>query len=96
SGQWVQLAFTWDGTVGTASAAHIYVNGVEQTKAVALDGSGTLSYAGATSKSFRIGNNSYALTVGSLNSKVAYVSVYRGRILTNIELNQLDTQLPIM
>ncbi|HKV94284.1 MAG TPA: LamG-like jellyroll fold domain-containing protein, partial [Candidatus Angelobacter sp.] len=95
SGQWVQVAFTWDGTVGTAAAAHVYVNGVEQTKAVAVDGSGTLSYANATNKSFRIGNNSYLTTVGSLNGKVAYLAVYRGRVLTGTELNQLDGQLPI-
>jgi len=95
-GQWVQIAFTWDGTIGTASAAHLYVNGVEQTKALTQDGSGTLSYTGATSKSFRIGNNSYTSTTnGALNGKVAYLAVYRGRILSTIELNQLDTQLPI-
>jgi hypothetical protein len=95
SGQWVQVAFTWDGTVGTASAAHIYVNGTEQTKAVTQDGTGTLGYANATNKSFRVGNNSYLTTVGSLNGKVAYVAVYRGRVLTGTELNQLDGQLPI-
>jgi hypothetical protein len=95
SGQWVQVAFTWDGTIGTASAAHMYVNGVEQTKAVTQDGAGTLSYASATNKSFRIGNNSYTTTVGSLNGKAAYVAVYRGRTLTTTELNQLDAQLPI-
>src|SRR6185437_15529083 len=95
SGQWVQVAFTWDGTVGTASAAHIYVNGVEQTKAVAQDGSGVLNYVNATNKSLRIGNNGYNTNLGALNGKIAYVAVYRGRILTNLELNQLDTQLPI-
>src|SRR6185437_9080905 len=95
SGQWVQVAFTWDGTVGTASAAHIYVNGVEQTKAVAQDGSGVLNYVNATNKSLRIGNNGYNTNLGALNGKIAYVAVYKGRILTNLELNQLDTQLPI-
>jgi hypothetical protein len=95
SGQWVQVAFTWDGTVGTAGAAHIYVNGVEQTKVTTQDGSGTINYAGATAKSLRIGNNSYSVTNGSLNGKMAYLAVYRGRVLNNVELNQLDTQLPI-
>ena len=95
SGQWVQVAFTWDGTVNAASAAHIYVNGVEQTKVTAQDGAGTLSYAGASSKSFRIGNASFDTIAGSLNAKIAYMAVYRGRILSNLELNQLDIQLPI-
>ncbi len=95
SGQWVQVAFTWDGTVNAASAAHIYVNGTEQTKVSAANGSGTLTYTGATNKSLRIGNASFDTVAGSLNGKVAYVAVYRGRILTNLELNQLDIQLPI-
>ena len=94
-GQWVQVAFTWDGTIGAASAAHIYVNGVEQTKVVTQDGTGTLSYAGATNKPFRIGNNSYFSPLSSLNGKMAYMAVYKGRILTTAELNQLDAQLPI-
>src|SRR5579859_5624668 len=95
TGQWAQLAFTWDGTNGTASAAHIYVNGVEQGKSVANDGSGSLNYLGATSKSFRIGNGSYGGVLGSLNGKVAYLEVYKYRVLTPTELNQLDAQLPI-
>jgi hypothetical protein len=73
----------------------MYVNGVEQTKAVTQDGAGTLSYASATNKSFRIGNNSYTITVGSPNGKIAYLVVYRGRTLSTAELNQLDIQLPI-
>jgi YD repeat-containing protein len=96
SGQWAQVAFTWDGIVDTAAAAHIYVNGVEQTKVTANDGSGTLSYAGATNQPFRIGNVNYEPGIaGSFNGKIAYLAVYRGRILTATELNQLDTQLPI-
>jgi hypothetical protein len=94
TGQWIQMAFTWDGTVNAASAAHIYVNGVEQTKSFSQDGFGSLTYSGATSKPFRIGNASYTLP-GSLNGKIAYLAVYRGRLLTSTELNQLDLQLPI-
>ena len=94
TGQWIQMAFTWDGTVNAASAAHIYVNGVDQTKTLSQDGFGSLTYTGATNKSFRIGNSSYAYP-GSLNGKIAYLAVYRGRLLTNTELNQLDLQLPI-
>jgi hypothetical protein len=96
SGQWMQVAFTWDGTVGTASAAHIYVNGVEQTKVTSQDGLGTIGYAGATNQPFRIGNASFDAIAGSLNGKILYLGVYRGRVLTPTELNQLDTNLPIM
>jgi hypothetical protein len=82
--------------VDTAAAAHIYVNGIEQTKVTANDGAGTLSYASATNQPFRIGNVNYEPSIaGSLNGKIAYLAVYRGRILTTTELNQLDTQLPI-
>ena len=33
AGKWMQLAFTWDGTVANASAAHLFLNGVELAKA---------------------------------------------------------------
>jgi YD repeat-containing protein len=95
SGQWAQVAFTWDGTVDAASAAHIYVNGVEQTKVTANDGAGTVSYAGATNQPFRIGNATYDNIAGSLNGKIAYLAIYKYRLLTPTELNQLDAQLPI-
>jgi len=95
SGQWAQVAFTWDGTVNAASAAHIYVNGVEQTKVIANDGAGTLGYAGATNQPFRIGNATFDTIAGSFNGKVAYLAVYRGRLLSATELNQLNMQLPI-
>jgi hypothetical protein len=32
---------------------------------------------------------------GSLNGKMAYLAVYKGRILTPAEMGQLDVQLPI-
>jgi concanavalin A-like lectin/glucanase superfamily protein len=95
SGQWVQVAFTWDGTVNTAVAAHIYVNGVEQTKTSSIDGtSGAVPYTGATNQPFRIGNSSYG-SAGSLNGRIAYLCIYKGRLLTTTEMNQLDAQLPI-
>jgi hypothetical protein len=94
TGQWAQVAVTWDGTVGTAAASHIYVNGVEQTKISTSDGSGTLSYANATNQPFRIGNSSIGNS-GSLNGKIAYLAVYRGTILTTQQMAQLDAQLPI-
>ena len=94
AGQWIQVAFTWDGTTGTASAAHLFVNGVEQTKTTAADGSGTIGYLHATTNPFRVGNASFGPT-GSLNGKIAYLAVYKYRILTSTELNQLDSQLPI-
>ena len=94
SGQWAQVAFTWDGTVGLASGAHLYLNGVEQSKASSSNGSGNLGYANATNQPFRIGNASFDIP-GSLNGKLAYLAVYKGWILSPPEMSQLDTQLPI-
>jgi hypothetical protein len=93
TGQWIQVAFTWDGTVGTAAASHIYVNAVEQSKVSSSDGSGTLSYANATNQPFRIATSTIG-NAGSLNGKMAYLAVYRGRILTTAEMSRLDAQLP--
>ena len=94
TGRWIQVAVTWDGTVGTAAAAHVFVDGVEQSKASSNNGSGTIGYSNATNKNFRIGNAGFDVA-GSLNGKMAYLAVYKGRILTASELTQLDTQLPI-
>jgi YD repeat-containing protein len=94
-GNWVQVAFTWDGTMGgAASAAHFFLNGVEQSKANANNGSGTIGYANATSHPFRIGTASFFVP-GSLNGKMAYLAVYKGRILTTSEMVQFDIQPPI-
>jgi len=95
TGQWMQVAFTWDGTVGTAAAAHLYVNGSEQTKASSADGGGTIGYSNATNQPFRIGNASFDSQAGSLNGRMEYLAVYKGRILTTTEMNQFDSQLPI-
>jgi hypothetical protein len=93
-GQWVQVAFTWDGTQGgLASAAHFYVNGIEQTILTAQNGR-DMQYTGATNQPFLIGE-APSYYAGSLNGKMAYMAVYKGRILTPTELNQLDAQLPI-
>jgi hypothetical protein len=94
TGRWVQVAFTWDGTVGTAATAHLFIDGIEQTKATSTSGSGTLGYAAATNKPFRIGNAAFDFA-GSLNGKMAYLAVYKGRILTASEMGDLDAQLPI-
>jgi hypothetical protein len=94
SGQWTQFAVTWDGTSPAASSAHLFVNGNEQAKASAADGSGTVGYTNATNKPFRVGNASFDFA-GSLNGRMAYLAVYRGRILTPSEMSQLDSQLPI-
>jgi hypothetical protein len=95
AGQWMQVAVTWDGTVGTSATAHLFVNGVEIAKTSATtDGAGTLGYANATNKPLRIGNSAVDFT-GSLNGRMAYVAIYKGRILTATELAALDAQLPI-
>jgi regulation of enolase protein 1 (concanavalin A-like superfamily) len=94
AGQWTQLAFTWDGTVGMGAVAHLFINGVEQTKSSSADGSGTLGYANATNQPFRIGNADFDFA-GSLNGKMAYLAVYKGRILSTTELQSFDAQLPL-
>ena len=94
-GKWVQVAFTWDGTVGNASAAHLFLNGVEQSKASSTDGSGSIGYLGATNMPLRIGDANLGGISASLSGKMAYLAIYKGRILTTTEMNQLDAQLPI-
>jgi len=95
SQQWMQLAYTWDGTVANASAAHLFLNGVELAKTSSTDGSGTLGFANATNQPFRIGNAGFDSMAGALNGKIGYLAVYKGRILTTVEMNQLDSQMPI-
>src|SRR5947209_2252846 len=95
AGQWIQVAFTWDGTSGVSSAAHLFFNAVELPKASASDGSGILGFANATNQPFRIGNVTFDPMAGALNGKMAYLAVYRGRILSTGEMVQLDGQLPI-
>ena len=96
SGKWVQVAVTWDGTASpiVAANAHLFVNGVEVTKPGGIDGGGTMGYANATNQPFRIGTATVD-SAGSFNGKMAYLAVYRGRILTLSELTQLDSALPI-
>src|SRR5258708_3913844 len=67
TGQWVQVAATWDGTVGTAVAVHLFINAQEVSKPYSYDGSGTLGYSLATSEPFRIGNKTFQ---GSLDGKI--------------------------
>jgi hypothetical protein len=93
--KWQQVAFTWDGTSGTAADAHLFINGVEQAKPTSSDGSGTIQTKGSTTAPFRIGTASFDPMAGSLNGRIAYLAVYKGRILTPTELNQLDAKLPI-
>jgi len=94
TGRWMQVAVTWDGTVGGGASAHMFIDGVEQIKTTSMDGSGTMGYANATNQPFRIGNADFDVW-GSLNGKMAYLAVYKGRILTPTELSQLDAHLPI-
>ena len=95
AGRWMQVAATFDGTIGNASTAHLFVNGVETAKTVVSDSSGLPGYANATNKPFRIGTAASFETPGSLNGKIAYLAVYKGRTLTGAELQSLDAQLPI-
>jgi hypothetical protein len=59
SAKWVQVAFTWDGTVVTAAAAHLFVNGTEPAKAFANDGAGRLD--GPTQRTTRSASATRAL-----------------------------------
>jgi hypothetical protein len=94
TGRWMQVAATWDGTVGGAASAHVFLDGVEQAKTTSMDGTGSLGYANATNQPFRIGDASFDVP-GSFNGKMAYLAVYKGRILTPAEMSQLDAHLPI-
>jgi len=80
--------------VGTAAAAHLFLNGVELPKTQNDTGNTTIDYRNATNQSFRIGTAGFD-SAESLNGKTAYLAVYRGRILTAGEMNQLDSRLPI-
>ena len=95
TGKWVQVAMTWDGTQGpNANNLHFFVNGVDQQRWGINSGSGTVSYTNATNRPLRIGNSSIDL-LGAFNGKIAYVAIYKGRILTGTEMQQLDGQLPV-
>jgi hypothetical protein len=95
TGQWIQVAATWDGTVGGAANTHVFLSGTELAKTQNDDGAGTLGYINATGRPFLIGNSTFDSGAGSLNGKMEYLAVYKGRILTPSELNQLDAGLPI-
>jgi hypothetical protein len=109
-GQWMQLAFTWDntqynGTTVPPTAAVIYVN-QQIAPTVAYDpnnpnlqptqpGQGTLNTTHASNTAtFRIGTVGYDFP-GSLYGKIAYIAVYKGRLLSSTEMATLDMTLPI-
>jgi hypothetical protein len=72
----------------------LYLNGVEQTKVLAQDGSGPIAYAGATNQPLRIGTSTID-SPGSLNGRMAYLAIYKGRVLSAAEITALDQQLPV-
>jgi hypothetical protein len=102
--QWVQVAFTWDGTQSTtqnpgpASAASLYLNGALQppNAAETNNGAGTLDNSKASNNNpFRIGNSDYGPAAGSFYGNMAYMAIYKGRLLNTSEMMALDAQLPI-
>jgi hypothetical protein len=100
--QWVQVAFTWDGTKSTtqnpgpASAAGLYVNGALQPNASETDGVGNLDVSKASNNNpLRIGNADYGPDAGSFHGKMAYMAIYKGRLLTTSDMMTLDANLPI-
>jgi len=104
--QWIQVAFTWDGTQYNAatqtapnSACSIFVNGLNQSgninAANSHNGTGTLDTTKLSNNAnFVIGNVSYDFP-GAFNGKIAYLAVYKGRILAAADLASLDANLPI-
>jgi hypothetical protein len=104
--QWVQVAFTWDGTqydtatqTAPNSACAIYINTQNQSGNInavnSHNGTGTLDTTKlSNAASFRIGNVSYDFA-GSFNGKIAYMAVYKGKILATTDPKTLDDSLPI-
>jgi hypothetical protein len=99
---WVQVAFTWDGTQSTAqnpgpsSAAGLYINGALQppNAAATNNGAGTLDSLNASNNyPFRIGNADYGPAAGSFYGKMAYMAIYKGRLLTPSDMMALDANL---
>jgi hypothetical protein len=100
--QWVQVASTWDGTQSTtqnpgpASAAGLYVNGALQLNASETNGVGNLDVSKASNNNpFRIGNADYGPAAGSFYGKMAYMAIYKGRLLSPSDMMALDANLPI-
>jgi hypothetical protein len=96
--RWVQVAFTWDGTqsTGPASAAGLYVNGALQPNASETNGVGNLDVSKASNNNpFRIGNADYGPAAGSFYGKMAYMAIYKGRLLSPSDMMALDASLPI-
>jgi hypothetical protein len=97
--QWVQVAFTWDGTqtTGPASAAAIFLKGALEPNASQTNGNGVLDGSKASnSQPFRMGNATYDTIAGSFYGKMAYMAIYKGRLLTPSEMMALDANLPIV
>lgn len=101
---WVQVAFTWDGTQSTtqnpgpSSAAGLYINGALQppNAAATNNGAGTLDSSKASNNNpFRIGNADYGPAAGSFYGKMAYMAIYKGRLLSTSDMMALDANLPI-
>jgi YD repeat-containing protein len=95
TGRWMQVAMTWDGTLGTTAGARLFIDGVEQSLTWLNEGSGTFNYNNARYQPFRIGTASAYDFGGTLNGKIAYVAVYKGRLLTGPELTTLNGALPL-
>jgi len=98
--RWVQVAFTWDGTQSTtqnpgpASAAGLYIEGVLQTNASATNGAGNLDVSKASNNnSFRIGNADFGPAAGSFYGKMAYMAIYKGRLLSTSEMTTFEANL---
>ena len=92
TGHWMQVAMTWD---PATTSGHLFIDGVEKTLASVGAGDGGIGYTYATYQPFQIGTGSSNYLSGTMNGRLAYVAVYKGRLLTTSELTQLDAALPI-
>src|SRR6185503_16545279 len=92
AGRWMQVAMTWD---PANFAIHFFIDGVEQPMGSLGAGDGGIGYAGATYQPLQIGTGTSNSLSGTMNGKLAYLAIYKGRMLSAAELTELDTSLPI-
>jgi len=72
------------------------VNGALQANASETNGAGNLDVTKASNNNpFRIGNADSGPEEGSLYGKMAYMAIYKGRLLSPSDMMNLDANLPI-
>src|SRR6185503_8532013 len=92
AGRWMQVAMTWD---PANFAIHFFIDGVEQPLGSLGLGEGGIGYTGATYQPLQIGTGTSNSLSGTMNGKLAYLAIYKGRMLSAAELIDLDSALPV-